>query len=498
MTIQATRPQWVMSVVIPLVLALGMSGGAYATVTQSITYQGQLADASGDPVNDTVPIRFRGYGVPSGGTALFDTDNMQVSVTDGLFTVSMPVPQAVLDGRALWIQIDVAGQTLSPRQEITPAPYAHSLRPGATTAGPPLTGAGSVFSAELSSGFASAAALVGRAPATGTAVRATGTGGKGLVAASSSDYAVWGSSANSVGGYFESSQGYGIVATTGGADHWDHAGILQANRGYGLLATSAQNMAIRGEGGNVTGLAQPLGAVGVVGIGQNRGTYGSSGAGIGVYGVSNTNYGGWFQSSSYRGIRAASGASNQYAGFFSGPGGASQAGIFVTGTIVASGSKAGYVVDICLNDGPDLLEAGDVVAVVGVSEPVVGEIPVMRVVKATADNASAVVGVVDQRFVVVEEEGESLARPDGPMPELANNNAIEGDEYLSVVTLGAFKLIKVDATYGAIQPGDLLTPSPNPGYAMRTAEAWPGTIIGKALEALELGQDAIAVYVTMQ
>jgi hypothetical protein len=106
--------------------------------------------------------------------------------------------------------------------------------------------------------------------------------------------------------------------------------------------------------------------------------------------------------------------------------------------------------------------------------------------------------VVDQRFVVAEENGESLARPDTAVPLHATNNAIQRDEYLSVVTLGAFKLIKVDASTGPIQPGDLLTPSPNPGYAMRSKDTSPGIIIGKALEAWETGQGTIAVYVTMQ
>jgi hypothetical protein len=486
-----------MAVLIVFVLALAMSASAYATVTESITYQGQLSDAGGEPVNDTVPMRFRGYEGPAGGSALFDTDNMQVQVTGGFFTANVPVPQEVLDGRALWLQIDVAGQTLSPRQEITPAPYAHSLRPGASTVGPPQTSVSSVFSAELSGGFSSAAALVGRAPASGTAVRATGAGGKGLVAASNSDFAVWGSSTNSVGGYFQSSQGYGIVATTGGSDHWDHAGFFQASGGYGILATSANNMGVRGQGGDVTGISNPLGAVGVAGIGQNRGVYGSSGNGVGVYGTSNANYAGYFYANGYRGIYSSS-ASGYYAGYLTNRGGSAQPGAYINGTLTVTGSKSGYVVDICLNDGPEPLEVGGVVAVVGVSEPVLGEIPVMRVVKATADNASAAVGVVDQRFVVGEEDGESLAWPEGNTPELATNSGIQFDEYLSVVTLGAFKLIKVDATYGAIRPGDLLTPSPNAGYAMRTAEGWPGTIIGKALEALETGQDAIAVYVTMQ
>ena len=40
-------------------------------------------------------------------------------------------------------------------------------------------------------------------------------------------------------------------------------------------------------------------------------------------------------------------------------------------------------------------------------------------------------------------------------------------EYFSVVTLGAFRLVKVDTSGGPIAPGDLLVASgANPGYAM--------------------------------
>ena len=42
----------------------------------------------------------------------------------------------------------------------------------------------------------------------------------------------------------------------------------------------------------------------------------------------------------------------------------------------------------------------------------------------------------------------------------------------------------VDATLGAIRPGDLLVSSPNAGYAVRSDAPAPGTIVGKALEAL--------------
>jgi hypothetical protein len=477
-----------------LLLAAGVAGARQdwslpspsvpaAAVSSGISYQGRLTNPGGAPLSGTYTMRFIVYDANVGGSALWDSGNMNVTVKDGLFAVQLGVDQAGFDGQALWLSIIVAGETLSPRQEVLPAPYALSLRPGADIVGDSIGAANAV--------------LAGYAPATGTALYADANGGAGLFGNSENNYGVQGSSNNSWGGYFTSEGGYGIRVNTNGTAHYDHGAYVTSNGGYGVYAQSANNQGVRGEAGNVTGISQPLGAVGVVGIGANRGVYGASGSGVGVYGASNSNYAGYFYSNNYRGLYASS-PSGHYAGYFTNRGGSSQPGIYVNGTIVASGSKAGYVVDVSLNDGPDPLETGDVVAVVGVSDPVVGEIPVMRVVKATAENASAVVGVVDQRFVVAEENGESLARPDTAVPLHATNNAIQRDEYLSVVTLGAFKLIKVDASTGPIQPGDLLTPSPNPGYAMRSKDTSPGIIIGKALEAWETGQGTIAVYVTMQ
>jgi len=63
--------------------------------------------------------------------------------------------------------------------------------------------------------------------------------------------------------------------------------------------------------------------------------------------------------------------------------------------------------------------------------------------------------------------------------------------------------VKVDARYGAIRPGDLLVTSPISGYAMRSKPTRagthrPGTIIGKALEALPKGKGEILVLLTLQ
>jgi hypothetical protein len=65
------------------------------------------------------------------------------------------------------------------------------------------------------------------------------------------------------------------------------------------------------------------------------------------------------------------------------------------------------------------------------------------------------------------------------------------------VTLGAYESIKVDASFGAIHAGDLLTTSSNPGYAMKVTDrvAGIGATIGKALGNLETGTGTIPVMV---
>lgn len=58
----------------------------------------------------------------------------------------------------------------------------------------------------------------------------------------------------------------------------------------------------------------------------------------------------------------------------------------------------------------------------------------------------------------------------------------------------------VDATQGAIEPGDLLTTSSTPGHAMKVADPAQaqGAIIGKAMTALKDGKGLVLVLVTLQ
>lgn len=59
---------------------------------------------------------------------------------------------------------------------------------------------------------------------------------------------------------------------------------------------------------------------------------------------------------------------------------------------------------------------------------------------------------------------------------------------------------KVDAQYGAIEVGDLLTTSDTPGHAMQTTDPMKafGTVIGKALRPLKEGQGLIPILIALQ
>ena len=81
----------------------------------------------------------------------------------------------------------------------------------------------------------------------------------------------------------------------------------------------------------------------------------------------------------------------------------------------------------------------------------------------------------------------------------------QGEGRVLVATTGRVK-VKVDATNGPIQIGDLLVTSDRAGYAMKSVPVYvggvrihrPGTLIGKALEPLAQGIGEILVLLSLQ
>jgi len=262
-----------------------------------------------------------------------------------------------------------------------------------------------------------------------------------------------------------------------------------------------------------------------------------------------TSYAMYAQSDQYRGGYVKSNDSSLYSLYVDTQDGPSQgtSGLEVNGSIrgegnlYIAGSKAGYVVDIMQNVDSEALEAGDVVTIVGNGAPVLGQIPVVTIKKATSAYDTGVVGIVDQSTYVPDqatkaaydkqqadwrtamdrqEQATQAARLTGTKPNLSNisipDMTITDEQgtlhalpevtktatggYVSVVTLGSYKAVKVDTSFGAIHAGDLLTTSPHAGYAMKVTDKSQafGATIGKALGDLETGTGIIPVMVTLK
>ncbi len=115
--------------------------GTVAALGTAFTYQGELRTASG-PVSGTCHFQFGLWDALTNGAQVGSTQTVNgVSVSNGRFAVQLDFGSNAFSGDARWLQIAVqcsgdAGFTpLSPRQPLTPAPYALSLRPGATISG---------------------------------------------------------------------------------------------------------------------------------------------------------------------------------------------------------------------------------------------------------------------------------------------------------------------------------------------------------------------------
>jgi hypothetical protein len=239
----------------------------------------------------------------------------------------------------------------------------------------------------------------------------------------------------------------------------------------------------------------------------NSGGKGAGEGGSGVYGSSINGYGGYFLSDNW-GALYARGSDSHYTAMIETPSGSGSDGLYVDGSMWVTGAKVGYVTDAALNDGPEPLETGDVVVITGAAAPLAGETPVIRVRKATAADGSAVTGgavagVVDQGVVMQRGPQDEAAVPGiaGHEAHLADGTAIRSGEYLLIVTMGAYKGVKVDATLAPIRAGDLLVASGSSGhagYAAASAAALPNTVIGKALSDLNSGTGLVPVMVTLR
>jgi len=96
----------------------------------AFTYQGQLI-RNDEPANGAFEFRFTLYDETGGSAQVGVTVSHVITVTDGLFTTNLDFGSGVFTGDARYLEIAVRPQgsagdysTLSPRQALTPSPYA--------------------------------------------------------------------------------------------------------------------------------------------------------------------------------------------------------------------------------------------------------------------------------------------------------------------------------------------------------------------------------------
>ena len=121
----------------------------------AFTYQGRLNTGS-NPANGSYNLTFTLFTTGSGGSAAAGpVTNSATAVSNGLFTVTLNFGNGLFNGTAYWLEIGVATngstsfQTLSPRQFLTPTPYAIYGENAGTAVLANSVASGSVSSSQL-------------------------------------------------------------------------------------------------------------------------------------------------------------------------------------------------------------------------------------------------------------------------------------------------------------------------------------------------------------
>lgn len=511
-----------------------------AIVSDQINYQGWLTDLGGTSLNGTYPMRFQLYDDPTAGSMWWESPLIEVEVDHGRFSVDLDIPTQYFDGMAFWLQIYVNGEWLSPRQELLAVPYAIGLRPGARlVADTPGSFPIEVFQlSSLATGGA-----VRAVSATGTAIQGSSNDGFGLAGFTQDNYAVYGfesgyEQGTGYGGYFHSNSGIGVYGFSNAIPYMSNAytpGVYgRSANGVGVYGLSdSGSSGVRGESDGTGVYGRSEAGTGVYGYtagtdSDDYGVYGrAEGLASGVYGYQTSTIGGlgvlgrndgtgagtsgyntadgtgtWGYSYNYNGL---AGMTNR---------GDDNYGVYTLDNLYSANyHTTGALMQIVQNGGDETLEQGDLVAIAGMANsPAAGTnaAPMLSVRKAQGANSTAVVGVVASTYPAewLDEPGKTdPTGAGGPEKTIPSTDAgpVAPGEYLLIVVQGPCQ-VKAESLGGAIQPGDLLSSAEQAGRAAKAATltmegietAVPGTVFGKAMEALDGGQGLIYVFVTLQ
>jgi hypothetical protein len=240
--------------------------------------------------------------------------------------------------------------------------------------------------------------------------------------------------------------------------------IGTSEAGWGVNGESGSGVGVRGVSNTGWGMTgESNSSIGVRGVSTSSwGVDGESNSGVGVRGVSQTGWGMTGESNSGIGVH---GKGGQLAGLFEGD-------VEVTGDIRLKNADCAEDFDIaCLEQ----------------VEP--GTVMVIDSEGALRPSAQA----YDKRVAGV------VSGAGNYKPGLILDKQESSNNRMPIALMGKV-YCKVDASYGAIEVGDLLTTSPTPGQAMKATDPLKafGSVIGKALRPLQEGQGLIPILIALQ
>jgi len=105
---------------------------ARADVPGPINFQGALTDENGLPVNGSKTFVFRIYDDAAASTNLLWSETQALAVSTGVFSAKLgsvtPIGAAVFDATPRYLEIEVEGSVLTPREQITSSAYAKTAQ----------------------------------------------------------------------------------------------------------------------------------------------------------------------------------------------------------------------------------------------------------------------------------------------------------------------------------------------------------------------------------
>jgi hypothetical protein len=116
-----TKATW-----LTLILTLAVATGILADLPKTLNYNGKLTSADGNVINDDVDIIFRIFNIESGGAALWSESHSDVPITNGLFSITLGETEGIdiAFDTPYWIELQVDGEILAPREKMASVPYA--------------------------------------------------------------------------------------------------------------------------------------------------------------------------------------------------------------------------------------------------------------------------------------------------------------------------------------------------------------------------------------